>query len=166
MGVILLKMRRTKNDVLPNSKDCELNAGIVKKACVELIDLKRIEDAMILKTIYSLSMNPASLVLLTYESISFKGVLKYWDDKSMSFEEFQLSKEMIQDFKYFKNYSIQKDKLSIVNSKVSHNGKIIKGTFIFNLSATNIFNRFKRKFGGKLSWFKWSPKDVELLGKS
>ena len=125
----------------PNSKYCELKEEIIKKACVELIDLKRIEDAMILKTIHSLSMNPTSLVLLTYESISFKGVLKYWDDKSMSFEEFQLSKEMIQDFKYFKyfkNSIIQKDKLSIVDSKVSHNGKIIKGTFIFSFRATYI----------------------------
>ena len=41
----------------------------------------------------------------------------------------------------------------------------VSGTFIFNISPTNIYNRFKRKFGNKLKWFKFTPLNVIQLSK-
>ena len=70
---------------------------------------------------------------------------------------------LLNDIKMFKKYSENSTKLNIFSQRVSFNYKIIEGTFIFKKSPTNIYNRFARKFGRKLKWFKFTPKNVIQL---
>ena len=78
-------------------------------------------------------------------------------------ETIEMSKELLNDLNYYKIYSKAKDLISKDIQRQSPHGKIIERTFIFTLSPTNIYNRFKRQFDNKLKWFKFTPHNIAQL---
>ena len=93
---------------------------------------------MILHTIYSLSINPYSIFLLTFEGIKDNLLIEYWNHKSGQMETLNVSKELLNDLNYYKIYSNAKGLASKDTQRQSPDGKTIFGTFIFSLSPTNI----------------------------
>ena len=96
--------------------------------------------------------------MLTYEGISDNREITYWDYKKTSFVTKELHKELLNDINYFKIYSEMKGMQSKDMQRSSEDEAIITGTFILNIKPTNLYNRFKRKFGNKLKWFRFTPK--------
>ena len=137
----------------------------VYNAYKELIDLKQYQDALILNLIYSLSIDPYVIYMLTYEGISDNREITYWDYKKTSFVTKELHKELLNDINYFKIYSEMKGMQSKDMQRSSEDEAIITGTFILNIKPTNLYNRFKRKFGNKLKWFRFTPKNVIELSE-
>ena len=137
----------------------------ILNAYKELSDNGLIQDAMILLTIYTLAIDPYTVWLLTYEGLQDEGYIKYWDHKTRELKSQQISKEFANNFIYFKAYSELKEISSKDLKRQSQDGSNVSGTFIFNISPTNIYNRFKRKFGNKLKWFKFTPLNVIQLSR-
>ena len=129
---------------------------------LKLLSFGRFEDAMVLKLTCSLACLPTNLELITYESIYENGVWKMWDTHSHSFKKFLLWNEIISDLEFYKQHSKIRGTQSTINCKMSIDGKIIRGTFVFNLSKANIFIRYKRKFGGKLPLFNWAQRKLQI----
>ena len=75
------------------------------RAYQELSDNGLIKDAMILLTIYTLSIDPYTIWLLTYEGLQNEGYITYWDHKTRELKSQQISKEFVNNFIYFKTYS-------------------------------------------------------------
>ena len=69
-----------------------------------LISLGQIQDAVILYTIYSLSINPYSIFLLTFEGIKDNLLIEYWNHKSGQMDTLNVSKELLNDLNYYKKY--------------------------------------------------------------
>ena len=88
-----------------------------------------------------------------------------WNTHSHSFKKFLLWNEIISDLEFYKQYSKIGGTQSTINCKMSIDGKIVRGTFVFNLISANIFIRYKRKCGGKLPLFNWTLKKIADLGK-
>ena len=47
----------------------------------------------------------------------------------------------------------------------SEDGAIIEGTSILNVKQTYLYNKIKRKFGNKLKWLNFTPKNVIELSE-
>ena len=77
-------------------------------------------------------------------------------------ETVNVSKKLLNGLNNYKIYSNAKGLASKDTQRQSPDGKTIFGTFIFSLSPTNIYNRFKRQIGNKLKWFKLTPHNVKL----
>ena len=130
-----------------------------------LIKNGKIEDALILNFIYTYAINPYVVYTLAYEGIGDNGFITYWDFKLSSNVVKPLHKELLNDINLFKFYRKPNFLTQKENERESPNHTIIKGTFIFNVSPTNIFNRFKRKFGVKSLKVRFTPGDVIKLSK-
>ena len=98
--------------------------------------------------------------MLTYEGINSDGEISYWDYKQKAFVTKKLHNELKSDINFFKAYSLSLKINSNDFIRTSEDGETIEGTFIFNISPTNMYNRFKRKFSNKLKWFDYTPKNV------
>ena len=70
-----------------------------------LISLRQLQDAVILHTIYSFSINPYSIFLLTFEGIKDNLLIENWNHKSGQTETVNVSKELLNDLNYNKIYS-------------------------------------------------------------
>ena len=137
----------------------------VFRAYEELIFIGQFQDAVIIHAIYSLAIDPYTINLITYEGISTEKFIQYWDYKSSWVRTRYINQELINDIVYFKNYSQKKGIMSLDKQRIAPDGNIIEGTFVFNISPTNIYNRFARKFGNKLKWFKFTPLNVIQLSR-
>ena len=137
----------------------------VLRAYEELSLLFQFQDAVIIHTMYALALDPYTICLLTFEGIINHNVIQYWDHKTSKLKSKSISIELLNDLNYFKSYSIKKEDQSNDTFRTAPDGEIVKGTFIFNISPTNIYSRFKRKFGNKLSWFNPTPLNIIQLSK-
>ena len=130
-----------------------------------LVDCRQIQDAVILHTMYSLAVDPYTIYLLTYEGIKENDIIEYWDHKSSCFQTETVTKILLNDINYFKNFSQMQHIQSTDTQRESQDGHIVEGTFIFSPKPTNIYNRFKRKFGQKLTWLNFTPLNIIHLSK-
>ena len=87
------------------------------------------------------------------------------DYKSSTILTKVISRDLINNLNFFKAITKAKDIQSNDTERIAQDGAIIKGEFIFSISTTNIYNRFKRKFVNKLKWFSFTPRDVIDLSK-
>ena len=71
--------------------------------------------------------------------------------------------QLINDLNFFKLYSKHSEIECKEDKRASSNGVVIKGHFIINLTPTNMYNRFARKFGNEVKWFNFTPKDIIYL---
>ena len=149
--------RRSKTE---RNKPPKMASSDLYRAYNELMTNFQFQDALILNLMYSLAIDPYVLYTLTYEGINNDGEIKYWDYKQKTFVCKQLHKELRNDIVYFRLYPSCHKMNSNDSIRTSEDGENIEGTFIINISPTNMYNRLKRGFSNKLKWFHFTPKDL------
>ena len=149
--------RRSKTE---RNKPPKLSNSDLFRAYEELVKNVQFQDALILNIMYSLAIDPYILYMLTYEGINSDGEISYWDYKQKAFVTKKLHNELKSDINFFKAYSLSLKINSNDFIRTSEDEETIEGTFIFNISPTNMYNRFKRKFSNKLKWFDYTPKNI------
>ena len=77
---------------------------------VQLMNIGRYEDALIIHLMYSLAANPETLALLTFSSIDKVGKIRFWDTLTASQVEINLNDNLIRDIMFFKNWRIKHNK--------------------------------------------------------
>ena len=65
----------------------------------------------------------------------------------------------------FKLLTSSEKKINVENEITCPNYTWIRGTFIFSITPSNIFNRFKRKFRVKATKLNFTPEDIIKLSK-
>ena len=123
------------------------------------------EDAILICTMYELGLTPYYLSLLKFESLSESKTIKYYDHKSRSVKEVKLSESLYRNLCLLNKMKTMNNKFDLNEERLSLDGTIIKGKFIFSSKATGIFNRFKRMFGGTLKGINITPKDILVLSR-
>ena len=131
----------------------------------KLIENSKIEDAVLIHTMFYLGFEPYTLSLLKFESISELKTISYFDHKQRSSVKTSLSNELYGDLMLLKTFKKISGELDSKEVRRSLDGSLITGTFIFSTSPTGIYNRFKRKFGGVLDDFNLTPKELVVLSK-
>ena len=69
----------------------------VMNAYIELMDLKKSDDALIIHFMYSLLINPETISLLTFDSINDEDNMKYFDTKTLSYVNTKLNENLMRD---------------------------------------------------------------------
>ena len=69
------------------------------------------------------------------------------------------------DILYLQNFKKHKGNIKENEERWSLDGTLITGTFIFKTSPEGVYNKFSRKFGGLLTSFKATPKDLIQLSR-
>ena len=138
----------------------------ITRAYIELMEMSLYQDATIIHLMYSLGANPETIALLTFDTLDEQGNMTYFDTLSEKYKTILLSEALLSDIIFLRNYRLSKEE-NVADSCRCHNFKfVIMGDFIISISATAIYNRFSRKFGGKLKWFKYKPHQIVKLSKS
>ena len=130
-----------------------------------LLGNKKIEDAVLLHTMFSLCLDPYTLSLLTFESIQSNQTIVYWNYKTRSEVQLKLPADLYSELLYLKTWKKLKGKLNENEERRSMDDVYVVGSFIFSTNPTGIFNKFKRKFSGTLKDFNLTPKDMIILAK-
>ena len=123
------------------------------------------QDALIIHLIYSLSLDPYHIYLLTYDCIIDKNQIQYWDYKSSSMKTCYLYYELWSDINLIKGYQEAENSQLRRTLRIMIDQTKIRGEFIINISPTNIYNRFHRKFWNSLKDFDLTPNDIIVLSK-
>ena len=66
-------------------------------AYIELMNLKKSEDALIIHFMYSLRINPETISLLTFDSINDEDNMTYFDTKTLSYVNTKLNENLMRD---------------------------------------------------------------------
>ena len=80
----------------------------VINANVQLQELKKYEDALIVGLVCYLGTNPETIVLITYDSIDEEGNLTYFDTLQSAFVQTKLSLNLTRDIMFFRDISSKK----------------------------------------------------------
>ena len=123
------------------------------------------QDALLLHIMYSLSLDPYHIYWLRYEDILSHNKIQYWDYKTFTSKICFLYNDLWSDIKIIKTYKEYEmvEYRKIVRVMIDKTK--IKGDFIINISPTNIYNRFNRRFGNVIDNFNLTPNDVIQLSK-
>ena len=70
----------------------------------------KIEDAVLLHTMYFLGLEPYSLCLLKFESIKEDKTIEMWDHKSRKLISISISNNLCNEFKYLQLYRQKGDR--------------------------------------------------------
>ena len=138
----------------------------VMNAYADLMDMKMFQDALILHLIYSIGINPETVVLLTFDSIDENGKMRYFDTMKLKYVDTILNQNFIRDIKFFKDAVLEIKSETKNNFRCFQDKAIVIGEFIFEYTSSAIYNRFARCFGGKLPWFKYTPNQIVKLSES
>ena len=131
----------------------------------QLIKHNKYEDAVLLHLMFTLGLTPYTISLLTFESLTDHKTVKYFDHKARAVTEINLTNVLQNELNYLKIYRAKLNDLSQDEERKSLDGTIIKGTFIFRDSPTNIRNKFARNFGGILSNFDITPRNMAIISR-
>ena len=74
------------NDIPTLLEDC--------KCLIELMDKERYEDSIIIHIMYSLGINPETIVLMTFDSIDNEGNIEYFDTQLEKYLTIKLNKNI------------------------------------------------------------------------
>ena len=77
---------------------------------MQLMNIGRYDDVLIIHLMYSLVANPETLVLLIFSSINKVGKIRFWDMLIVSQVEINLNDNLIRDIMFFKNWWIMHNK--------------------------------------------------------
>ena len=117
-------------------------------------------DALIIHIMYSLSLDPYHAYSLRYEDILSKNEIQYWDYRSSSRKTSYLSFELGSDINLIKKYR-EKEMGEIRSTiKIMIDHIKIRGSFIIDISHSNIYNRFHRKFSNTIPTSDLTPNDI------
>ena len=114
---------------------------------------------------YSLSLDPYHIYSLRYEDILSKNLIQYLDYKSSVNKICYLYYELWSDIYVIKRYREANNciRRKIIRTMIDKTK--IKIEFIINISPTNIYNRFHRKFGNSIKDFDLTQNDIIQLSK-
>ena len=129
-------------------------------AYVELMNSNNVEDAIIIHLMYSLALTPEAISLLIFNSIDENGILTYWDAKEKKYIDAKLNSHLLRDLMFLKNKQIKNKSYVKSKTRLFKNKINTSRDFMVSISASGIYNRFARKFGGKIDWFDFTPKDI------
>ena len=111
------------------------------------------EDALIIHLIYSLGASLEAIALLTFDSINEDCFIQYFDTKGLKFKNVKLNENLMRDIMFLKSFREKNQLTNEDQSRCYRDKLVIVGEFIISVSATAIYNRFSRGFGGALQWF-------------
>ena len=132
---------------------------------MELACKGQYQDALILHLMYSLSLDPYHIYSLTFDGIINMNQIQYWDYKSSTKKTCFLYYELWSDINTIKRYQEKENNQVRQTLRVMIDKTTIRGKFLINISPTNIYNRFHRKFGNSLKDFDLTPNDIIKLSK-
>ena len=132
---------------------------------MELCSIGQYQDALLLHIMYSLSLDPYHIYSLKYEDILSHNKIQYWDYKTSTSKICFLYNDLWSDIKIIKTYKEYEmvEYRKIVRVMIDKTK--IKGDFIINISLTNVYNRFNRRFRNVIDNFNLTPNDVIQLSK-
>ena len=119
-----------------------------------------------LHLIYSLGVNPDTISLLTFDSIDDEGKMRYFNTQKGEYVLVKLNENLLTDIDHFKEIMKNIKQDNKTQYKCFQDKVVIIGDFIFECSPTGMYNRFARRFGSKLMWFKHTPDQVLQLSKA
>ena len=154
------KSKQTKIHLIP-----KLTKEDAFKFYQTLASKGKIEDAVMIHTMYELGLEPYNLCLLKFESMNNSKAIELWDHKSKQIVSIKLPESLYGEFEYLKVHRRLCNKLNESEQRYSLDGTLVEGEFIFQTKLTGIFNKFKRKFGGLLKNFDFTTKDLILLSR-
>ena len=131
----------------------------------QLLSFEQYDDALLLQLLYSLSLHPNNLCMLKFDDVDKDGFIHYIDFKTGKNSKILLDDDLIcfaleyvcnkgEGLKYFK-----------MIKRALRNGKNREGIFIDNKTYQNVYKRFLNKFGGKLKWFNYTPKEIVSINE-
>ena len=138
----------------------------VTNAYIELINMGKYEDATIIHIMYSLGVNPETLILLTFDSIDSKGNMEYFDTQLKKYLAIRLNENLLRDIMFLKEYKAKCKQEIKDNVRCFKDKFVLMGDFMIFASAPAIYNRFSRNFGGMLKWFAYTPHQIVKLSKA
>ena len=147
------------------NKEAFASLSDVLNAYYELTKIGKHEDALILHLTYSLGVNLETLSLFTYDSIDDDNSIKYFDTLKMEYVDAKLNEHLIRDISHFKEITRNFTQETRNGYKCFKDKAVVMGDFMFDWTPSTIYNRFASCFGGKLSWFKYTPDKIVQLSK-
>ena len=138
----------------------------VTNANIELMNMKKFEDALVIHLMYSLNINLETIVLLTFDSIDCENNIKFLDTLEEKYTEVKLNENLMRDIIFFKKIRSENKTRDNSQFRCYKDKAVIIGDFIISNSTTAIYNRFTRCFGGKLKWFKFSSYQILQLSNA
>ena len=138
---------------------------LIRDIYMKLMCKGQYQDALVIHLMYSLSLNPYHLYSLKYDDILSDNQIQYWDYKSSTYKTCYLYYELWSDINVIKQY--QEAKYGILRKivRIMIDKTKIRGVFIIDVSPTNIYNRFHRKFGKSIDDFDITPNDILQLSR-
>ena len=109
---------------------------VVMNAYADLMDMKIFQDALTLHIIYSIGINPETVVLLTFDSIDENGKMRYFDTMKLKYVDTILNKNLIRDIKFFKDAVFEIKSETKNNFRCFQNKAIVMGEFIFEYTSS------------------------------
>ena len=125
-----------------------------------LASMGLIEDAINIHLMFTLWIDPYDLYTLRFDDIEEDNCFQWWDYRVSRFKSWELKNSLKNELKYLKIFLEKKNGVLRKLIRVSLDGIKISGTFILQVTPTAIFNRFNRKFSGKLENCEFTPKDI------
>ena len=138
----------------------------VTNAYIELMNVNMFENATIIHLMYSLGVNPETLVLLTFDSIDEEGNMTYFDTQIEKYLTVKLNQNLLRDIMFLKDHRFKVEKETSDSYRLHKDKLIIMGDFIISVSAQAIYNRFSRRFGDMVKWFEYTPSQIVKLSKA
>ena len=141
----------------------ELTEELLVKSIKRLYDASQFEDALILQFMYLYRLAPSQIYLLDFDSFTNDRCLTAIKEESSNYKTTKVSISLLNDVNYYIVYRKLTGNEIKYWRRITHNGVILNGKFIFTQKPKTIYNRFNSGFGGSIPWFNYSPKDIITL---
>ena len=141
----------------------ELTEELLVKSIKRLYDASQFEDALILQFMYLYRLAPSQIYLLDFDSFTNDRCLTAIKEESSNYKTIKVSISLLNDVNYYIVYRKLTGNEIKYWRRITHNGVILNGKFIFTQKPKTIYNRFNSGFGGSIPWFNYSPKDIITL---
>ena len=128
-----------------------------------LIQNKMYKDAILLHSLYSLSITVKTLCNIKYNNVSQSKTIEFYDFTINATREVYLCDELFNELMYLKTLSKLKTHNILSNSNEEISDTNIENQLIFGSSSSVIYRRFKNKFNHKIEWFIYTPGDIMKL---
>ena len=151
--------KKKQTDIIPSLLE-------VTNAYVELMNITKYEDVVIIHLMYSLWINPETMFLLTFESIDEEGNIEYFDTQVDKQLTIKLYENLHRDIMFLKEYRAKCERKIEDNVRYFKNKFIFMEDFIVSVSVSIIYNRFSRKFEGMIKWFNYTLHQILKLSKA
>ena len=94
------------------------------------------------------------------------GKIRFFDTLKLKYVDIILNQNLIRDIKFFKDTMLEIKSETKNNFRCFQNKAMVVGEFIFEYTSSAIYKRFAICFGGKLSWFKYTPNQIAKLSEA